>query len=207
MTRLPPPCAGFDEDLSAFLDGALAPDREEEVRAHLDLCDACVRRLEVFALADAAVAAEHAQPAVRPRVVPLRRRRWLGVAAGAVGALAAGLAALLLARPEAALRDAAPELPATMADRQARLAPASPDPARAPAPTPAREAIAKAPVTLPGATSKAPAPAPPPDDADGRLATATDDELDLVDEIDTIEDLELIENLELVERLAARGRS
>lgn len=186
MTHLPPPCAGFDEDLSAFLDGALPRAREDEVRAHLDLCDACVRRLEAFALADAAVAAVGARQAARPRVVPIRRRRWLGAAAGALGALAAGIAALLLVRPESAERPPAPEIPATLAERAAPVAP------------PGASAKAPAPV---------PAPAPAPDAVEDGLATATDDELELVDEIETIEDLELIENLELVERLAARSRS
>jgi hypothetical protein len=45
------------------------------------------------------------------------------------------------------------------------------------------------------------------EEADARLAAASDDELDLATDLDTIEDLDLIRNLELVELLAARDHS
>ncbi len=73
-----------DAELSGFLDDDLAPDERRRIAAHLDSCDDCRRELvEVGRLA----ASLPATPRRRPSALV-----WL--AAG--GALAAGLAALLL---------------------------------------------------------------------------------------------------------------
>jgi len=116
-------CLAIEEDLSALIDEELAPEREAELRAHLETCDRCARRLEELCNVDLVLAslpapevasdlrpqlaqriAEHerseALPAGsvrredRPRQAPPpRARRWLGRRVAALAALAA--AALL----------------------------------------------------------------------------------------------------------------
>jgi hypothetical protein len=116
-------CLAIEEDLSALIDEELAPEREAELRAHLETCDRCARRLEELCNVDLVLAslpapevasdlrpqlaqriAEHerrealsAVPArreERPRQAPPpRARRWLGRRVAALAALAA--AALL----------------------------------------------------------------------------------------------------------------
>ncbi|HVP31621.1 MAG TPA: zf-HC2 domain-containing protein [Myxococcota bacterium] len=234
MTRLPPPCVGWDEDLSAFLDGELAPEREEEVRLHLDACDACVRRLEAFAAVGAALAAEspHPEPGPvhrvgratasaprvrsRPRAAAPRRGRWLGAAAGAAGAVAAAAVALILARSEppvrvGALPTPAPALPRVAATEkpatsgEVYVARRSED--EGPAGASKAPAVAEQRSVVAAARSAPEGPRVEVEEADARLAAASDDELDLATDLDTIEDLDLIRNLELVELLAARDHS
>jgi hypothetical protein len=57
-------CAAWDEDLSALLDGELAPEREAEVRAHVEGCAGCSARLGALGRVDALLAAAPL-PAVR----------------------------------------------------------------------------------------------------------------------------------------------
>ncbi|MBK8915626.1 MAG: zf-HC2 domain-containing protein [Phycisphaerales bacterium] len=88
-------CSGFEADLSAWLDGELPPQREAELRAHLDDCHACralaedLRRTSRM-LADLPVAAappgllervlREAGSAQPPRSHPaIRRTLWLRV--------------------------------------------------------------------------------------------------------------------------------
>ncbi len=217
-------CLEYDEDLSALLDGELAPERAEEVRSHVAVCARCAARLAAFARVDSTLsrqaamqplpvdlearlreridaeeAGRSAPPAQRARAgaAPRRPGRWVPW----IGAAAAGCAALalfVLLRPgrEDALRgaDGIAQAPA------ARPAPA-PAPRvlaeRAPAPTPHR-------VEEPAPSS----PSPSPSDAD--LADASEDELSLGLELSqlgdddlhqTVSDLDVIQNLDAVERL------
>jgi anti-sigma factor RsiW len=63
--ELPEACLGLDEDLSALIDEELSPEREAEVRAHLDTCDRCALRLQELCNVDLELAGL-AQPAVSP---------------------------------------------------------------------------------------------------------------------------------------------
>jgi len=115
-------CASWVEDLSAFLDEELAPERSAELRAHLDACADCSARIarlrEVDALlvagaerasvpADlrarlaARIAADEAAPprAAEPRAPARRALRLARRAAGLAAAGAAAGLALYLARP------------------------------------------------------------------------------------------------------------
>lgn len=116
-----PICARFAEDLSALLDGELAPAREAEVRAHLEGCAACRDRVGALRGVDEALRAA-APPAVPadlrarlrarieeadggtrapdapPRVAPVtprRSRRWQRSSLGAALTAAAALALYL----------------------------------------------------------------------------------------------------------------
>lgn len=130
--QLPEGCLAFDEELSGLIDEELSPEREAEVRAHVDGCDRCALRLQELCNVDLALAGL-AQPAVSPELArglaariaadaptsqdaaaptqrrraaaPPPRRRWLGAPALARAALAAGLvlAAWLLLRGDEAV--------------------------------------------------------------------------------------------------------
>jgi len=58
MTELPPGCVAVDEDLSALIDEELSSEREAVVRAHVDGCDRCARRLEALCDVDLTLASE-----------------------------------------------------------------------------------------------------------------------------------------------------
>jgi anti-sigma factor RsiW len=120
-TGLPKDCLPFEEDLSALIDEELAPEREAEVRAHVDACSRCAARLgelcnvdlELAGLAPPAPSADLARGLAEriatdaeapgpdpardaeppsPRTAPPRaRRRWLGGASLVRIAAAAGL--------------------------------------------------------------------------------------------------------------------
>ncbi len=49
-------CREIDADLSALIDAELAPEREAEMRAHLDDCDRCAQRLQDLCNVDLALA-------------------------------------------------------------------------------------------------------------------------------------------------------
>ena len=49
-------CPAFEADLSALLDEELAPERAAELRAHLETCDHCARRLEELCNVDLVLA-------------------------------------------------------------------------------------------------------------------------------------------------------
>jgi anti-sigma factor RsiW len=58
-------CAAYEEELSAFVDDELAPDRRAEVEAHLDACPGCRRRLEALCDVDLALASAPLPPVSR----------------------------------------------------------------------------------------------------------------------------------------------
>ena len=193
-------CREFEADLSALLDGELAPERAAELRAHVAACDGCRGRLARLARVDAALAGAPA-PAVpaslrarlearlegaRPADTQVRRapragaprRAWRGRAAGA------------RRRPPPGWRSTSPSRPASRrgrsrrprADRAPRRGPRE-APSRCAAPAPVRPRRARA------------APAAPPLD----LESVPEEDLDLALELDTVEDLDVIANLELLE--------
>lgn len=53
---LPGPCAGYEVDIVELVDGTLTPDREREVRAHLNICTRCGTWQASFAGTDAMLA-------------------------------------------------------------------------------------------------------------------------------------------------------
>ncbi len=127
MSKTAAACQAIDEDLSALIDEELAPEREAELRAHLETCDRCARWLEELCNVDLVLAslpvpevaaglraqlagriAEHergeassAAPARRERgprqAPPARRRRWLGRRVAVLAAMAAAVALAVLA--------------------------------------------------------------------------------------------------------------
>lgn len=115
MSELSTTCAPFEQDLSALLDGELAPEREAEVRAHLHACADCRDRLESLCSVDLALAGT-ALPEVpdgmreriearlegddsRPVATVVRARRRLRPTVGSAMALAASLAIYLAVGP------------------------------------------------------------------------------------------------------------
>lgn len=196
-------CEAVDEDLSALIDGELAPGRVSQVETHVAGCPRCRGRLAALRAVDRGLA-KLALPALpgnlrerlqrrieRPAVAagrrgPAPRRRWLLVPAAAAAAAALALAFLLqpshapqpatVARVETSVPE---EAPAPAPERP----PAAPEPAvvatlDAGAPAPVR-----APVTVPERALAPPAPAPL--------------------EIESVEDLDVIANLELLEAFVA----
>jgi hypothetical protein len=150
-------CQAIGEDLSALIDEELAPEREAELRAHLETCDRCARRLEELCNVDLVLAslpapevgsdlrvqlagriAEHERrealsaASVRRegrlrQAPPPRRRRWLGRRVAALAAVAAAVALAVFAT----LRGG--ETPVPGAPQIARPAPQA-LPAQGPAP-------------------------------------------------------------------------
>jgi hypothetical protein len=220
-------CVGYSEDLSALLDGELPPERETALRAHVEGCAACARRLAELGRVDLALSstplpavpaqlrarleqriAADAAPAERAsrggpgRAAPPRRRLYVP-AAGLAAAAAAAL--YLVLRPdEPSLPGAGPAQPPV-----AVIEPVAPAPA--PAPPAERSEIARElpapspPKAPPAAEPTAPVPRGAPA---GQLAERDPseqdlEELGLVLELDTLQDLEVIANLDLLERLVA----
>jgi len=124
MTEIPARCIEWDEDLSALVDEELSAEREAELRAHIDSCERCTRRLQELCDVDLSLASlpalevpgdlaarlaariEVSQPAAsvaevsaampsRPRTAPPAPRRR--ATAVRLAAMAAAAAALLLA--------------------------------------------------------------------------------------------------------------
>ena len=56
MSETAAACLAIEEDLSALIDEELAPEREAELRAHLETCDRCARRLEELCNVDLVLA-------------------------------------------------------------------------------------------------------------------------------------------------------
>jgi anti-sigma factor RsiW len=213
MVETPTGCQGFEADLSALLDGELAPERAAELRAHIGACPGCRARLAELARVDTALSAA-VLPAVpgslrarldarlasagrgdtpvrRSRRADAPRRAWRGRAAGALAAAAAGIALYLaVATREPARPETAPAPPQVA--RPLEAAPRE-------VPREAPQAVAKLPA--PAVPRPPPAPAPPPAELD--LATVPEDELGLALEIETVEDLDVIGNLELLELVLA----
>lgn len=95
-------CGQVQEQLSAWLDGELAPEEYRQVEAHLEVCEACSRELAVFARLDAALETLEAPlPAQLPqrvldRLQPRRRYWWQSLAMAAslvIGILLGGVLA------------------------------------------------------------------------------------------------------------------
>ena len=218
MVETPTGCQGFEADLSALLDGELAPERAAELRAHIGACPGCRARLAELARVDTALSAA-VLPAVpgslrarldarlastgrgdtpvrRSRRVDAPRRAWRGRAAGALAAAAAGVALYLaFATREPARPETAPAPPQVA--RPLEAAPRE-------VPREAPQAVAKLPapaLPAPAVPRPPPSPAQPPAVLD--LATVPEDELGLALEIETVEDLDVIGNLELLELVLA----
>jgi anti-sigma factor RsiW len=76
------PCAEYEYDLVELQDGALAPERTQAVRRHLDACPRCRAWARAFATLDARLAAELPQlalpadfePRLQARLTELTRR-------------------------------------------------------------------------------------------------------------------------------------
>ena len=196
----PGPCSAFDEDLSALLDGELAPAREAELRAHVASCPRCTQHLARLARADEALRAlpaaevpadlatrlrarieeeggrsSAARGAAPSRRATPRRRRWIPLAAGALAAAAALALYLLVARPRVEETQVAErEEPAPEREVATREIPLQP-PAQEVAPGPELEAI----------------------------QAASDEELAVALDLDTLADLDVIERLDVLEQLAA----
>lgn len=107
MPEVPEACLAIEEELSALLDEDLEPGREAELRAHLDDCDRCTRRLEELCNVDLALASlpvsavpddlaqrlaarldRERAPAAGGRTAPPPRRRLVGLALAAAAAVA-----------------------------------------------------------------------------------------------------------------------
>lgn len=191
MAEMAEGCRAFEADLSAWIDGELAPERRAEVEAHLGACSRCTGRARelrgvdraLASLAAPAVAADlrarlerrltsrQSADRVRP---PLRRRRFF-VALPA--AAAAALALYLLVRPA--------DLPVGPAERVPVAKAPSPEPPESTQPE-ARPQIAAR---------------PQPEIEKGELEALDADLVAVALELDTIEDLPVIANLELLERM------
>lgn len=228
-------CVEWDEDLSALLDGELAPPRADDVRAHVETCERCARRLEALAHVTGFVVAERASAQPSSRLPTSREPAPLRLPGTAPGAVAAPRREVTSMRVPSRARSVPRRRVRAMALALAaaaalvlvlRLRPRTPLDAApsAPAQSVALPALERPPSTDPtGPAPDAPvanaAPKPTPVDAvpaasrdaaleaTSPLDSASDDELVIVETLDTIEDLELIENLELIEQLAARERS
>lgn len=222
MAETPAGCQGFEADLSALLDGELAPERAAELRAHIGACPGCSVRLAELARVDTALSAA-ALPAVpaslrsrlkarlasasrvdttvrRTRRVDAPRRAWRGRAAGALAAAAAGVALYLaVATREPARPETVP--PPPQVARPLEAAPRE-------VPREAPQAVAKLPAPSPPTPAlPAPPPVPAQQPAELDLATVPEDELGLALEIETVEDFEVIGNLELLELVLASEAS
>lgn len=142
-------CRPFEEDLSAWIDGEVAPARLAPLRAHVESCGACTRRVAALRAIDVALrsaneaeavdddmrlaevrrnvdASLHGAAVERPiaQRAPRRPRRWLApLAAGSIAAAAAAL--LLLVRP-APTQEPAPARERTIAASEPAASPIAP---------------------------------------------------------------------------------
>lgn len=109
-----------DEDLSAYLDDELAPSERARVQAHLEICDECSARREVFGRAMQALSAlpevtptTDESRAIRLAVIEARARprtwRIVAALAGATAVIAAVGGAILLGSEETDTTTAASE--------------------------------------------------------------------------------------------------
>jgi anti-sigma factor RsiW len=219
VPALPPACRAADQDLSALIDEELAPARTAELRAHLEHCERCTRRLQQLCNVDLALAslrAPEVAPDLRPRLAarlaqlerggrsetgargpaPTPARRWLARRAAGLAAVAAALILALYATLRGG-GSSAPE-PAQFAQPSP---PASP---QAEAPQPERSAaplLAERETQVPASRRVArlePTPAPL---AEPDLASLSEEDLALLFVLEDVEDLDVIANLDLLERL------
>ena len=71
MTEREQTCAGWDEELSALLDGELDPGQREEVEVHVASCERCSERVEALRAVDARLG-EIPLPEISGRLSPPR---------------------------------------------------------------------------------------------------------------------------------------
>lgn len=213
MPEIPIDCLAFAEDLSALIDEELDAAREGEVRAHVEICEACAQRLQDLCNADLALAdlaspalsgdlqaRFHARLAGQSGDVPVARGplrtpprvRRRGLALGIAGGLAAAAAvalALLLGVP----RDAGE--PGVPIAREGAPEPIDPlDPRQA-----AEETIVQA------SQASAPAPSEEPSTQLAALDALPPEDAALLLDLDAVEDLDLIANLDLLEAMLDLG--
>lgn len=231
MTQISPACLAYDEDLSALIDEELPTEREAELRAHLEVCARCAKRLEQLCNVDLALASLPAlEPAgdLRARLAariaaapgdgagpldeaprPLRRRRGppppTRRRALAVSAAAAAAAAALLLAVWGAMRGGEQSAPEAPLARSQPMSPAPLAPAPPPAPLLAREEAAP---PRPGGVAPAePAPSEPPlavaEVGLPELADLPESDVAMLVEMEAVEDLDVIANLDLLERFLA----
>lgn len=74
----PRACAHFLDDFSDFVDHALPPDRNSEILAHLDCCEACLRHLSAYRRGVAALQAREVESDPEAFWTRLERRLWHG---------------------------------------------------------------------------------------------------------------------------------
>jgi anti-sigma factor RsiW len=224
MTTIPDDCVGYEEDLSALIDGELGAAREAEVRRHASSCARCTAQLDgLQRIGDALRAVPipdlpwNLESRLRARIEEdraERRRVVLGVAPpaprrisprlgiAAAVALAASLALLLVFGPRrsgdestAPDRRVARERPVPAPESPRSVKPEIPEP-----PAEAKIAVEQpAPVRVPASAPIA----PPAASTREILASASDDELAVALDFETIDEFEIIDNLELLELLAA----
>jgi hypothetical protein len=221
----------YEDDLSAFLDGELDPEREAAVRAALARSPALAARLAELRAVDEGLRGTDAPPVpsdLRARLqarieagvrdvppagrAPRRRRRWLSAPALAAAAVAAVLALMLLVRrpgeerpPERVAGERTPAVPEApgLPVPEAPAAP-SPPPERIAAPAPGPEPAIPAPEAMPPAPERA----PPSHVAEQPAPTPPPDAVAPVElsdasdeELEVAMDWEVIEDLELIEEL------
>jgi negative regulator of sigma E activity len=225
MTEIPNDCVGYEEDLSALIDGELGAAREAEVRRHASRCARCSAQLDNLQRVGDALRAVptpdlpwNLESRLRARIEEdraERRRVVLGVAPraprrisprlgiAAAVALAASLALLVVFGPRRSGDEST--APALRVARERPVpAPQSPRSVKPEIPEPPAEAkIAveePAPARIPTSAPSAPRRVAPP--AASILASASDDELAVALDFETIDEFEIIDNLELLELLA-----
>lgn len=202
----PGPCSAFVEDLSALLDGELAPAREAELRAHVASCPRCTQQLARLARTDEAL---RALPAAEvPADLATRLRARIEEEGGRSSARGRSSAA----------RGAAPSRRAT--PRRRRWIPLAAGALAAAAalalyllvarprveesrvaereePAPEREVATREIPPQPPAQEVAPGPELE------AIQAASDEELAVALDLDTLADLDVIERLDVLEQLAA----
>ncbi len=179
-------CPEFEADLSALLDGELAPERAAAVRLHASGCAPCRDQLARFERL-AGVLASAPSPSVAASLFARLEARIAMASASDTGVREAAPAP---APGRAWLRRAATAVAAAAAGVALYLAIASREPApRADEPFPRQ--IAR----RPEPAASVPAP--------GDLAALPDEDLGIALELETVEDFEVIANLELLELLLA----
>ncbi len=223
MSNILETCARYEADLSALVDGELAPEREAEVRAHLGGCAACSECLEALCDVDLALASiivppvpaglraqlaeriarDAAAPEVRDasRPAPVRPQAPRRPAAAAARRPRRWLSRPALAAALAAAAALALYLVVTGVDSFLPLETPAPElpiaesvPERAAASVEIAEA---APVQPPEATRPEVAPTADP------LSGASEEDLAVILELETVENLDLIANLDFLERCVA----
>jgi len=115
------------EEVSALLDGELAPECEAEVRAHLGTCPECARLKRVLRESDQALRArgalvpESLRARLRSAAAPPRAARWGRLSRAAAVLLVAGAAAWVGARTLFFEKESQPDPLAAYATQQAWL--------------------------------------------------------------------------------------